>query len=168
MAKTFTNVSAVAEKPANAPKTEAVVQPSKPQEEAPAPAPMKAEDRPLVSKAVKMLKALSGGKAMSSKELQVATKLSSSDLSSYMGSTGDAKRYGAEWEGKPIYQYWDKIARSPQRNDWNHLSLLGRGFVEYKKPEGGGKGMFVITKQGEDALKKVEDEAEKAKDNGKK
>ena len=126
--------------------------------------PVEAKDRPLTAKALKLLVALSEAKdgTLGKKELETVTNLTSADTSSFMGSIAPGKRYGKEWEEKPTHAYWDHIAASPNRPDWNHISLLGRGFVTFKK-EKGSRAVFTITTEGRAYLKKVETEEAAAK-----
>lgn len=104
-------------------------------------APVDPMTKPLTSKALKILSLLGSRETASRKTIIAKTKLTSADFSAYMGATQNAK-----------YKHWDEVAKNPNDSSCLHVSLIGRGFVEYKEgvqTESQGKQvMFTITTQG--------------------
>lgn len=128
-----------------------------PKSETPTPEPkvkepkpaIKAEDRPLTLKARTFLKLLEKHpKGLSRKSILEMSNLKSDAVSSYMGSTQKEK-----------YKHWDTVAKDMKIKSWNHISLIGRGYVTYKEgvqTESQGKQtMFTITELGLEEAKKI-------------
>ena len=104
-------------------------------------APVDPMTKPLTSKAAKMLTFLAVRGTASRKTIIADTKLTSADFSAYMGATQNAK-----------YKHWDEVAKNPNDSSCLHVSLIGRGFVEYKEgvqtEDQGKQVMFTITTEG--------------------
>tara|TARA_Y100000361_G_scaffold36089_1_gene30591 strand:+ start:43075 stop:43656 length:582 start_codon:yes stop_codon:yes gene_type:complete len=143
---------AKAPKPTPKAKAKTAVPTPEPKAEAPKKEPkpeIKAEDRPLTLKARTFLKLLEKHpKGLTRKSLLEMSGFKSDAMSSYMGSTQGDK-----------YKKWDAVARDPKNKSWNHISLLGRGYVTFKAgvqtPDQGKQTVFTITKSGLAAAKKI-------------
>lgn len=104
-------------------------------------APVDPMTKPLTPKAMKMLALLAIKETASRKTIIAETKLTSADFSAYMGATQNAK-----------YKHWDEVAKNPNDSSCLHVSLIGRGLVEYKEgvqtEDQGKQVMFTITTEG--------------------
>lgn len=81
-----------------------------------------------------------------------AVRISGPDTTSYLGSLNEETR-----------NKWDRVAMNPDDKSWNHVSLIGRGLVSYKKATVGGKNqtVFEATKEGVAEHKKLVEAAKK-------